>query len=147
MDLLEALAVTLLLGLGTARMAAIVSVDEITAPLRDMIFHWFPPEDDERLGWYYQGMRRATEAEREAMASWGIPWWQKRWSAITVHDDDRPRRPSFIGRLIGCVKCTSVWIASGNVALYFAWFDGALALNLAMAASFVAVAANLRYYK
>lgn len=142
MDLTELLLLTLFLGLGTARMAAIVSIDKISEPLRDLVFHWFPPEDNDREGRFYQIKRPATDAERLQMDDWNIPWWQKRWS-----EGDRLRKPHFLGELISCHRCTSVWIAFGNIALYYLWRDACVILNLGCAISFVASATDTHFYK
>lgn len=142
MELLEALLVTVLLGLGTARMAAIVSIDKISEPLRDLIFHWHPPEDNDAKGWYYQSMRPATDEERLQMDAWNVPWWQKRWTM-----DDKLRKPTFIGQLVGCHKCVSVWIAAANILLYLVWQDAAIVWNTFMAISFTSSAVDSKWYK
>ncbi len=142
MTLIEALLVTIFLGLGTARMAAIVSIDKIAEPIRDMIFHWHPPEDNDENGWYYQTLRPATDDERRKRGHWDIPWWQKRWEP-----GSDVRKPAFLGELISCHRCTSVWIAAGNVALFYVWRDAAMVLNAVMAVSFVASASDTHFYK
>lgn len=147
MDLISALLLVALLGLGTARMAAIVSIDKISDPIRDMIFHWYPPEDNDERGWYYQALRPATELEREQMESWQVPWYQKRWWHPQASEEITLRKPSFLGQLLGCHKCTSVWIAGGNVALYYLWRDACIMLNLVTAISFVSSAVDSKFYK
>lgn len=142
MNLPEALLLSLFLGLGTARMAAIVSIDKIAEPLRDLVFHWFPPEDNDKEGWYYQSLRPATDEEQLRRDSWEIPWWQKRWEP-----GDVVRKPAFLGELISCHRCTSVWIAAGNALLYWAWRDAAIALNVVMSVSFIASASDTHFYK
>lgn len=147
MSLITALLLVAFLGLGTARMAAIVSIDKISEPVRDMIFHWFPPEDDDERGWFYQALRPATAAERKEQEGWATTWYQKRWWHPQTAEELRLRKPTFLGQLIGCHKCTSVWIAAGNVALWYLWRDGATVLNAVMAVSFVASATDTHFYK
>ena len=109
------LTVLVLLGLGTARLTALVSKDDITAGLRDMIWHWSPPTDDERRGLFYQQMRKATKqerADRKASVS-GLPWYY--YWFVNV---DKPRKAGFVGEAISCPLCISVWIAAAN---YAAW--------------------------
>lgn len=145
MSIPEALLLSLLLGLGTARMSAIISIDTITAPLRDLVFHYFPPEDNDREGWYYQSLRPATDAEKLKQDEWDSPWWKKRFAPAT--EVEHVRDPSFIGQLISCQKCVGVWIAAANVAAFYIWRDGTIVFNLFLAASFVSAAANERYYR
>jgi len=142
MDLTEALLVALLLGLGTARASAIITIDVISEPLRDLIFHWFPPEDNDAAGHYYQQMRKATSEERKRSAKWRIPWWQKRWEA-----DGSTRNASFIGQLLSCQKCAGVWIAAANTVAYLLVPEATVAFNAFLAASFIGAVANIRYYR
>lgn len=144
MNLPEALLVALLLGFGTARAAAIIAIDEISEPIRDLIFHWFPPEDDAERGFFYQPMQRIGKDELAKRDHWDIPWWQKRWE----HTGDKQiRKPSFLGKLLQCHKCVAVWVAAGNTALYFAWQDAALVLNVFLAAALVSAVLNKHLYK
>jgi hypothetical protein len=142
MNLPEALLASLLIGLGTARASAIITIDVISEPLRDLIFHWFPPEDNDEAGLYYQQLRKATDIERRQQSGWSVPWYQKRWAV-----SDTERKATFIGKLFSCQKCIGVWVAAGNTALYLVWPDGALVLNVFLAASFIGAVANLRYYR
>lgn len=144
MTLIEALLASLLLGLGTARASAIIAVDKISEPLRDLIFHWYPPEDDDARGFYYQGLRPATHDERSIRGNWDIPWWQKRWEPI---GDGAVRPAAFLGKLLSCHKCVGVWVAVGNTALYFAWREAALALNVLLTAALVSSIVNTHFYK
>lgn len=146
MNLTEALLVIVLLGLGTARAAAAVSIDKISEPIRDLIFHWYPPEDDDEKGWYYQCMRKATPEETQTRHGWGIPWWQKRWEPIDANVESC-REPSFIGQLISCPKCVSVWIGAANFALYLVFPQAAIYLNTFLALTLLSAIADVKLYK
>lgn len=123
-----------ILGLGTARLAALVSLDDITAGLRNLIWYWSPPEDDERLGRFYQSMRRATKAERKArqLSVRGMPWYDY-WYVGSIEG----RKVGFIGSLIACPLCSSVWIAAANYASFLLWPDAILHINLFLAVAFI----------
>lgn len=142
MDITHALTLALLLGLGTARIAALISSDKITAPIRDLIFHWYPPEDNDREGRYYQSLTKADPKERKSMASWDIPWWQKRWTV-----GGPIRKPRFLGELIACHKCSSVWVASANIIFYFLWPEGAVVLNTVAAVALISTIAYTHFDK
>ncbi len=142
MNLPEAVLAALLLGFGTARATAIISIDAISEPLRDLVFHYFPPEDDDALGYYYQGMNKVDDETRKRRAHWNVPWWQKRWETTGPL-----RKPSFIGRVIQCHICLAVWIAAGNTALFLLWEPGALVLNLFLAAAHLSAALNHNLHK
>lgn len=114
----------IILGLGTARITALIVLDEITHPVRDMIFHWYPPEDDDANGMYYQSLRPATNPERYTMDDYPIAWWKKRWSYSNV-----PRDSSFLGRMLVCYKCTSIWIAGLNMVSWLLFPHATLLLN------------------
>jgi hypothetical protein len=139
---LEALLVSIVLGLGTARAAAGLTIDEITAPLRDLIFHWYPPEDNEEHGWFYQTLQKVDEDTLERRREWNIPWWQKYWEPA----GEPVRDPAFLGRLLSCHKCVAVWVAAFNVAFYFIWQDAALVLNTFLAAAHVSAVMNKNLY-
>lgn len=142
MNLTEAILVSLLLGLGTARAAAAITIDEITAPLRDLIFHWYPPTDDAEQGYFYQTLQKVDDETLARRDHWQIPWWQKRWEPA----GEPVRDPSFLGRLLSCHKCVAVWVAAFNVALYFVWKDAALILNTFLAVAHISAVMNKNLY-
>lgn len=108
----------LIVGLGTARLTGLVTRDSITHPIRDIIFTFWPPENNARLGHEYQNFFRATEEERAGRANVlglaGSHWPRNRY----IHGDYEERPPTFIGELISCPYCISVWIAALNYGLY-----------------------------
>lgn len=142
----EALLVSLLLGLGTARAAAVISIDKISEPLRDLIFHYYPPEDDDEKGWYYQCMRKATREERRERFLWITPWWQKRFTPLDPNVSSC-RQPSFLGQLISCPKCVSVWIGAANFALFFAFPQADIYLNTFLALTLISAILDVKAYK
>lgn len=135
MDYLDALVIIVILGFGTARMTALIVLDDITEGIRDRIFHRFPPEDNDARGWYYQSYRPATEDERKRISKTGAPAWKARWE----YDGTQVRSPSFIGRLLSCHKCVGVWVASANTGLFYAAPAVFIMINMAMAAAFVSI--------
>jgi len=141
---LETLIALLILGLGTARLSALIVLDEITENFRDMLFHYFPPEDNDARGWYYQQTRKATPEERENLdkLKGRIKWWQRRFEY-----DTNSRPATFIGRLFSCHKCIGVWVAAANTGAYLLWPEPVVAVNVALAASFLSLAFVGRYYR
>lgn len=135
MDYLDALIIILILGLGTARATALITLDDITEPLRDRIFHRFPPEDNDARGWYYQSYRPAISSERRKLKELGLPAWKTRWE----YDGNQTREASFIGRLLGCHKCVGVWVAAANTLLLYASSEVALFVNTILATAFVSI--------
>ena len=142
---LDTLIALLILGLGTARLSALVVLDDITEGLRDMLFHYFPPEDNDARGWYYQGMRKATPQEREKLAKMKgrVHWWQLRF----WYDSDDLRRPHFIGRLVSCHKCVSVWVGAANAVAYLLAPGFTVGFNFALALSFLSIIFIGRYWR
>lgn len=145
MSLIEALLTIIVLGVGTARISALIVIDEITEPLRDLIFHYFPPEDNDAKGWFYQSLRKATDEERWRQDGWETSWWAKRFTGVT--QGQSPRKPTFLGKLLGCHKCVAVWVAVANLIALHVWRDGTLLFNVFMAQAFVSAALNHRYYR
>lgn len=141
MNTIEALLLIVLLGLGTARAAAIIAIDEISEPIRDRIFMRFPPEDNADKGWFYQCFDKADKEERAEQRQWDKSW-RHRW----IHRGDVIRDPTFIGKLLGCHKCVAIWVAAGNTALYFLWEPGAVMLNVFLAAALVSAVVNKHLY-
>lgn len=135
MNYLDTLLVILILGLGTARIAALIVLDDITESLRDRIFHRFPPEDNDARGWYYQSYRHATREERNKLSNLGVAKWRTKWE----YDGTQQRNPAFIGRLLGCHKCVGVWVAAANTALFYLAPSVAMVINIAMAVAFVSI--------
>ena len=82
----------IVLGLAVARLTSLAVLDDLTEPVRHRIFSWCPPHDDPELGRWYQTMWAGT--------------------------DSTPRRAGFVGRLVGCYVCASVWIAVAAVISY-----------------------------
>jgi hypothetical protein len=123
-----------ILGLGTARLTALVALDSITYKMRDMIWYWSPPEDDDRLGYFYQIMRRATKDERVKRRAGvkGLPWYDY-WFVTSIAG----RKPGFIGSAVACPLCISVWIAAANYASFLLWPDAILHINLFLALAFI----------
>lgn len=142
---LQTLIALIILGLGTARMTALITLDEITEPMRDMLFHYFPPEDNEARGTYYQSYRKATKEERERLSKMKgrTRWWQRRFE----FDPKEQRKPAFIGRLISCHKCVGVWAAGCNVGAYLMWPEPVFAINFALAAAFTSIILIGRYWR
>ena len=106
----------LIIGLGTARITGLITRDSITHPIRDIIFTLWPPENNARLGWTYQNFYRATKDEMKHQR-WmlaGEHWPRDRY----LEGDYEERPPTFIGELISCPYCISVWIAALNYGLY-----------------------------
>lgn len=145
MDIYEALAAALLIGLGTARLTALIVKDKISEGLRDLVFHYFPPEDNDELGHYYSLVRPATDEELRRQSAWDVPWWTRRFATIKEGED--VREATFIGKMLVCQRCTSVWVAGANTALYAAFTSAALGINLLLAAAFVSAAVTDRYYQ
>lgn len=143
MEYLDTLIAILILGLGTARATALITLDDITEPLRDRIFHRFPPEDNDARGWYYQSYRRASAAESRKMKSIGLPDWKTRWE----YDGNQTRDPAFIGRLLGCHKCVGVWVAAANTLLFYANSELAIFLNMILATAFVSIIMISKYWR
>lgn len=141
MSIPEALLVALLLGLGTARAAAIIAIDEISSPIRERIFMRFPPEDNDHMGWYYRCYEKADDDEVAEQSQWDKSW-KRKW----YQRGDVVRDATFIGKLLGCHKCAAVWVAAGNTALYFFWQDAALILNVFLSAALVSAVVNKHIY-
>lgn len=142
---LQTLIALIILGLGTARITALIVLDDITEPLRDFVFHYFPPEDNEARGIYYQSYRKATPEERERLAKLKgrVHWWQRRFE----FDPSVLRRPAFLGRLLACHKCVGVWVAGFNVGAYLIWPEPIIAINLALASAFMSIILIGRYWR
>ena len=143
MTSIETFITIVLLGLGTARLSLLIVVDEITESLRDLIFHYYPPEDADATGRYYQGYRKATRSERKKLELMDVPWWQKRFQ----YDGNNLRKPSFIGRLLSCHKCVAVWVAAANAALLYSDYDVWLVVNTILAGAFISSATIGRYWR
>lgn len=143
MTSIETVLTIVLLGIGTARFSVLLVLDDITEPFRDLLFTYFPPEDNDELGRYYQGMRKVTAQERSQLDKLNLPWWQRRfeWNGDTI------REPAFIGRLFACHKCIAVWVAMLNTILLYAHYDAWLVINTILAGSFVSTAAVTRYWR
>lgn len=135
MEYFDALIIILILGLGTARATALITLDDITEPLRDRIFHRYPPEDNDARGWYYQSYREALPNERRKLEQLGLPAWKTRWE----YDGNQTRDPSFIGRLLGCHKCVGVWVAAANTILFYTNSELAIFVNMILATAFVSI--------
>jgi hypothetical protein len=134
----------IVLGMGTARLTALLVHDEITASLRDMIWHWSPPHDDEDKGHLYQWLREATPDERNALhhVNTDLPWW-----TYHFHGAEEQRPPGFWGRVIDCPLCASVWIAGLNVLAYLLVPAIALGLNAWMMVSLLGVTQMGRWWR
>lgn len=133
-----------ILGLGTARLTALVALDDITAKLRDLLWYWSPPENNDRRGHFYQSMRRATKAERflRRASVKGLPWYDY-WFA----NSDVQRKPGFVGSAVACPLCISVWIAAANYGSLLLWTDAILHINMFLALAFIGGAFTTRYWK
>lgn len=104
--------VTLLLGgFASARLALLISRDDIFEPVRDRIFHLSPPENNPGNGWYYQNMRRPKAGESTKFRA-KLPRYQRRWMV----EPSEQRRPGYIGRLVACPDCSGVWTAAAVAA-------------------------------
>lgn len=122
--MIEYLLQLFLIGIGTARLTALVSRDSILHPLRDCLFTFFPPENNQRLGWDYQNMIKATKRERESFMTSGN-WYQRRF-LIT---DEPEREAHWLGELIGCPFCISVWIAVAQMIFWYQNASASIVLN------------------
>ena len=115
----------LLVGLGTARITALVTKDSIFEPLRDLLFHYSPPENNARYGWEYQNLWKASKKDKERGYLQGN-WYQRRF--IEVEEAEK-RKPGWLGTLISCPFCFSVWVAAANLYLsvnywpFMFWFN------------------------
>lgn len=141
----HALAELLVIALATARLTALITLDEISKPLRDLIWHYFPPEDDEKIGAYYQSLHPATEQERARLATFKnrLHWWQRRFE----FDATRTRQPTFLGKLIACHRCTGVWVAFATSISYLISPSASIVIALPFALAFVSTALIGRYWK
>jgi hypothetical protein len=142
---LDTLIALFIIGLGTARLTAIIVLDEITDSLRDLVFYYFPPEDNDAKGWYYQCYHPATREQRAKLENFKgrLHWWQRRFD----FDGTNLRRPHFIGRLLACHKCVGVWVAAANTAFYLLAPEFALGFNFALAASFLSIILIGKYWR
>lgn len=124
----------LIVGLGTARVTALITRDGITENLRDMFFHSFPPENNPKLGWFYQDYRKSTKEERAEWKAKGLTLsrLESRWIDSGM---SKSRKAHWLGQLVSCPMCTSVWIAAANYGLFYNWSDPMIVVN-----SFLAVA-------
>lgn len=141
---IDTLLLLLVMGLGTARLTALITLDDITENLRDLVFHWFPPQDNDAKGWYYQCYAKATPKEREQAKRFGE---LKRRHIIWMHTGEVIRDAHFIGRLLSCYKCVSVWVATGNAVLYSFFPEPVLVTNFVLALSFVSIGFVGRYWR
>lgn len=93
------LELAVVIGLVAFRLARLIGTDVILDGPRHRLFLRFPPKADYYLKAYRMGKGRA--------ATWQIA--------------EKPlRKPSFLGELISCAWCSSVWFAAGITAIV-AW--------------------------
>jgi hypothetical protein len=90
----------LLVSLATFRLTRLVTQDTITYSIREWILLRFPG-DDQNYTWQTRDKAHS--------------WW-KRDGFIGRSAGQEWRKPTFIGRLISCDYCISVWLAP---AVYF----------------------------
>jgi len=108
-----------LLALACARVTILITRDDIFKPLRNWIFLFSPPENDDRLGYYYQNLHRVPRRLR----------W--RW-------DEDERKPGFIGEALSCPDCTGVWVGAILVFSYVLYEEQTITFSLVMALAMVA---------
>lgn len=126
------------LGIGTSRLTALASRDAIFDGLRDKLYHMFPPENNRNRD--YQNLRRTTKQEREEAKPLGFGWWDRQWQETA----DVYRKPSFIGKMVDCYFCLSVWISVVNFALYYNWSHPVMLVNSALAVAWMGAVATHR---
>jgi len=129
---------TIIMGLGTARLTSLICIDSLLEPLRDLLFHFSPPHDNDAKGWYYQCLRRVEPAHDTDDMS----WWHRRF----VHGGPM-RKPGFFGQLVSCPYCVGAWAAAGNVGLYALLPSVSMWFNLVLGASFIGSALTVKYWR
>lgn len=90
-DVLQHLTTVLLIGLASARLSVLVVDDYILEPVRHRIFLKFPPKDVPQWGFEYQQMDANGYELPEGII--------------------RPH--SWLGELLSCNRCVSVWATAG----------------------------------
>jgi hypothetical protein len=135
------LVILIILGIGTARITALLAKDKIFHGLREFIFYRSPPEDNDMLGYYYQAYHKVSKEEAAKKHS---PWHSKRY--IWNKDGD-VRKEGFFGALFSCTRCLSVWVALFNYLAFTIEPVYTIYFNVVMGMSFISSAAIERYYR
>ena len=99
--------VLLVSGLAVARVTSLIVYDDLLERVRHELFLISPPHDDLDRGYSYQAVDR-------------VPWHKRRRGrgTTTIRRGVPSRRAGFLGKLVACHHCVSVWIAGGT---YAAW--------------------------
>lgn len=121
-----------LIGVGTARLTALFTRDSIFQPLREFLFTFFPPENDARLGLWYQNMMKATPGERERNLNMA-KWYRRRY----IETEDPVRGHTFLGELLACPYCLSVWLGFANYVLSTHWAHWGFTINAMLSVSYI----------
>lgn len=132
------------IALAIARLTLIIIRDDIFQPIRHIIFLSFPPENSDRMGYYYQNYLRSTKEERNhprLTLTVGKNWFERRW----ISDEAPIRNASFIGKLLSCPDCLGVWVATGYLLTYHYLPVAVIYISYVLAASMITSLIARRY--